>query len=94
MLVRGQGSSDMLEINHRFNLDITLKDEGDRELVICSLENGDQIKLTLDQARVLACKLIMEVSRAEVRRNLKHEDNISRKVAVAAPQPVLQRHHS
>lgn len=84
----------MLEINHRFNLDITLKDEGDRELVVCSLENGDQIQLTLNQARVLACKLIMEVSRAEVRRNLKHEDNISRKAAVAAPQLVLQHHRS
>ncbi|HYP67746.1 MAG TPA: hypothetical protein VEP67_05770 [Thiobacillaceae bacterium] len=62
----------MLKISNELNLDITLKEDGDQELVVCSLEDGGQMQLTLHQARILACKLIMEVSRAEVRNNLKH----------------------
>jgi hypothetical protein len=75
----------MLEINDRFNLDITLKDEGDQELVICSLENGREMQLTPHQARILATNLIAAANRAEVRRNLTHEGNLSRKVTVAPP---------
>jgi hypothetical protein len=75
----------MQEINEGFNLDITLKDEDEQKLVVCSLENGGQLHLTLHQARILAIKLITAVGRAEVKHNLKHEDNLSRKAAITPP---------
>jgi hypothetical protein len=74
----------MIEINNGFKLDIVLKDEGDQQLVVCSLENGSQVYLTPHQARSLANQLISVVNRAEVRRNLKHDDKLSRKAVVAA----------
>ena len=74
----------MQVINDRPSLEITLKDEGDGERVVCSLENGHEIQLTLDQARMLATDLIVAVNRAEVRHNLKRQDKLSRSGAVAA----------
>ena len=68
-----------------FNVDVALKDVGGRELVVCSLKNVGQWHLTSDEARIVAIKLIAVVNRADVRRNLKHNDERSRKATVADP---------
>ncbi|MGA7948661.1 MAG: hypothetical protein WCA45_00680 [Thiobacillaceae bacterium] len=77
----------MQVINDRPGLGIALKDEGDGERVVCFLENGREIHLTLVQARMLATDLIGAVNRAEVRHNLKREDNLSRSGA-ATPSAI------
>jgi hypothetical protein len=72
----------MLKVNDGFNLNITLKDEVEHDLVVISLENGCQMQLSPHQARILATRLIMAASRAEVRHNLKDKDHFSRKAAL------------
>jgi hypothetical protein len=49
------------------------------DLVVLSLDSGSQIMLTPQNARLLATKLVLAVSRAEVRDNLKRKHNLSRR---------------
>jgi hypothetical protein len=64
---------------------ITLEEdeEGKNKVVFC-LANGNEMKLSPQQARLLATELIVVVNRAEVRRNLKRSANVSRKPGAAA----------
>lgn len=61
-------------------LKITLEqDEGGRNKVVFCLANGSEMKLSPQQARLLATELIVAVNRAEVRRSLTRSPNLSRK---------------
>ncbi len=70
----------MIELESGNTLDINLKEDAqgrDRvELTLQGLDNT--LNLSPHQARVLATELIMAVNRAEVRNNLKHNQNMVR----------------
>lgn len=70
----------MIELEPGNTLDITLKEDAQgRDRVEVTLQaNGSVLTLTPHQARVLATELIMAVNRAEVRSNLKHNQNVVR----------------
>ena len=70
----------MIELEPGKSLDINLKEDSHgRDRVIVALQTqGCELNLTPHQARVLATELIMAVNRAEVRSNLKHNNNMSR----------------
>ena len=74
----------MIELESGNTLDINLKEDAhgrDRvELTLQGLDNT--LNLSPHQARVLATELIMAVNRAEVRNNLKHNQNMVRGVQV------------
>ncbi|MBZ0069723.1 MAG: hypothetical protein K8F26_13020 [Thiobacillus sp.] len=70
----------MIELEPGNALDINLKEDGQgRDRVVLSMQAHDcTLNLTPHQARVLATELIMAVNRAEVRNNLKHNQNMVR----------------
>ncbi len=70
----------MIELEPGNALDINLKEDGQgRDRVVLSMQaHGCTLNLTPHQARVLATELIMAVNRAEVRNNLKHNQNMVR----------------
>lgn len=72
----------MIELEPGNALEISLKEDAQgRDRVEISLQSpGCSLQLTPHQARVLATELIMAVNRAEVRRNLKHGQNLVRAV--------------
>jgi hypothetical protein len=75
-----QGETNMIELEPGNELDITLKEDASgRDRVVVTLQAyGCELTLTPHQARVLATELIMSVNRAEVRSNLKHNQNMVR----------------
>jgi hypothetical protein len=75
----------MIELEPGNVLDITLREDGNgRDRVIVALAaHGCELNLTPHQARVLATELIMAVNRAEVRSNLRHNQNMVRSSAPA-----------
>jgi hypothetical protein len=67
----------MIKLINDTQMDIALeKDEGGNELVVI-LTGANQVKLTPQQARMLATELVMAVSRAEVRGESEHQRNFS-----------------
>lgn len=71
----------MMELHDAVLPNITLGvDVFGEDLVVVSLDSGSQITLTPQNARLLATKLVMVVSRAEVRDNLKRKHNLSRRL--------------
>ena len=70
----------MIELEPGNALDINLKEDGQgHDRVVLSMQAHDcTLNLTPHQARVLATELIMAVNRAEVRNNLKHNQNMVR----------------
>ena len=70
----------MIELEPGKSLDINLKEDSQgRDRVIVALQTqGCELNLTPHQARVLATELIMAVNRAEVRSNLKNNNNMAR----------------
>src|SRR5512143_3767474 len=74
------GGTDMIELEPGNALDIALQDDGHgRDRVLLTLQtHARALSLTPHQARVLATELIMAVNRAEVRSNLKHDQNTVR----------------
>jgi len=70
----------MIELEPGNMLDIALKeDTHGRDHVVVTLQtHGCELNLTPHQARVMATELIMAVNRAEVRGNLKHNQNVVR----------------
>lgn len=70
----------MIELKPGNVLDIALKEDSQgRDRVVVTLQShGCELNLTPHQARVLATELIMAVNRAEVRGNLKHNQNMVR----------------
>lgn len=70
----------MIELEPGNALDINLKEDGQgRDRVVLSMQaHGCSLNLTPHQARVLATELIMAVNRAEVRNNLKNNQNMVR----------------
>jgi len=83
-----QGDTDMIELEAGSSLEINLKEDSHgRDRVEVMLQaHGYSLNLTPHQARVLATELIMAVNRAEVRGNLKHNQNVAR-----SAQPIEQR---
>ena len=79
----------MIELEPGNALSITLQEDGQgRDRVVVTLQaHGCALNLTPHQARVLATELIMAVNRAEVRNNLKHDQNTTR----GAPQSEKKR---
>jgi hypothetical protein len=70
-----------MEIMNDIKVDITLeRDEGGNELVVI-LTGANRTRLTTHQARMLATKLVMAVSRAEVRGKHKQTRSSSSKPA-------------
>lgn len=68
-----------MELINGIKMDITLeRDEGGNELVVI-LTGASRMRLTPHQARMLATKLVMAVSRAEVRGKHKQARNLSSK---------------
>lgn len=68
-----------LKMNSENNMHVTLEeDEVSKDLVVF-ISGVRQFRLTPRQARILATKLVIAVSRAEVRINLKDSHNLSRK---------------
>ncbi len=78
----------MIELEPGNILDIRLKEDAQgRDRVELTLQShGCALNLTPHQARVLATELIMAVNRAEVRSNLKHNQNV-----VRGAQPSVQK---
>jgi hypothetical protein len=73
----------MIELESGNSLDINLKEDAQgRDRVELTLLGGCTLNLTPHQARVLATELIMAVNRAEVRNNLKKNQNAVRSVQV------------
>ncbi len=70
----------MIELEPGNALDINLQEDGQgRDRIVLSLQaHGCALNLTPHQARVLATELIMAVNRAEVRNNLKNNQNMVR----------------
>lgn len=66
------------------NIDISLTEDDNGNFVVFSLNSDCQIKLTLEEARSLAIRLIMATNRAETRSNLMQSSvNLSRKAQAA-----------
>lgn len=78
----------MIELEPGNTLDIALKEDAQgRDRVELTLQPlGCALNLTPHQARVLATELIMAVNRAEVRSNLKHNQNVVRGNQSAEPR--------
>jgi hypothetical protein len=74
----------MIELESGNSLDINLKEDaqGRDRIVLTLLGLDSTLNLTPHQARVLATELIMAVNRAEVRNNLKKNQNAVRSVQV------------
>jgi hypothetical protein len=69
----------IMEFINGIKMDVTLeRDEGGNELVVL-LTGANRMRLTPHQARMLATKLVMTVSRAEVRGKHKQARNFSAK---------------
>lgn len=70
----------MIELKPGSTLDISLKEDaqGREHVMVTLLAHGCELDLTPHQARVLATELIMAVNRAEVRNNLRHNQNMVR----------------
>lgn len=70
----------MIELEPGNVLDIALQEDAQgRDCVVLSLQAHEcALNLTPHQARVLATELIMAVNRAEVRNNLRHNQNMVR----------------
>lgn len=66
----------MIELKPGSTLDISLKEDsqGREHVIVTLLAQGCELELTPHQARVLATELIMAVNRAEVRNNLRHNN--------------------
>ena len=61
-------------------LKITLEEfDGGKNNVVFRLGDGSEMKLSPQQARLLATELIVAVNRAEVRRSLTRSPNLARK---------------
>jgi hypothetical protein len=68
-----------METDKQNNIHVALEEGvAGKELVLCELGTR-QIRLSLQQARNLATRLVVAVNRAEVRINLKHSEKLSRK---------------
>lgn len=78
----------MIELEPGNVLDIELQEDAQgRDRVVLSLHAHEcALNLTPHQARVLATELIMAVNRAEVRSNLKHNQNMVRREPAAMPR--------
>ena len=78
----------MIELGPGNTLEIRLKEDAQgRDCVEVALQaHRCSLNLTPHQARVLATELIMAVNRAEVRGNLKHNQEVAR-----GAQPIEQR---
>lgn len=70
----------MIELEPGNTLDISLQEDAQgRDRVVLGVpSHGCVLNLTPHQARVLATELIMAVNRAEVRNNLKNNQNLVR----------------
>ena len=68
-----------MDMNEQNNVNVSLEEDvAGKELVVCEL-GARQIRLSLHQARILATQLVVAVNRAEVRLNLKQNQNMTRK---------------
>jgi hypothetical protein len=78
----------MIELGPGNTLEISLKEDSQgRDCVEVALQaHRCSLNLTPHQARVLATELIMAVNRAEVRSNLKHNQDVAR-----GAQPIEKR---
>jgi hypothetical protein len=66
----------MLELDNGTSLDITLEvNVFGEDQILFSLDSGGQLTLTPQQARLLATKLVMLISRAETRNSLNRKHN-------------------
>ncbi|HYP67764.1 MAG TPA: hypothetical protein VEP67_05860 [Thiobacillaceae bacterium] len=68
-----------MQMNQENKVNVSLEeDAAGKELVVCDLGTR-QIRLSPQEARILATQLVVAVNRAEVRINLKHGHKLSRK---------------
>ncbi len=68
-----------MEPGTRTELGLALReDEAGHKVIVCALDNGAQVHLTVHQARRLATRLIQLVARAEIRGMSGAKDGFSR----------------
>jgi hypothetical protein len=70
--VHEQGSLDVQPESSKFDISLTEDENGN--LIVFSIDNDCKLKLTYEDARVLAIRIISAANRAEIRSNLKRNN--------------------